>query len=591
MGPGREFSTQLAAHAAAHGDRDALVYVADPDAPADAEALNYVQVHDAANRVGALLQARLRAGERALLMYPPGLHFAIGFLGCLYAGVVPVVVPVPDGQRHRSRRLSVVAHNAGVTALLTERSAVATARQWAEDIHLAELPCIATDPAGPAEAGQCRPPTQDLSRIAFLQYTSGSTSDPRGVAVTAANLAENAQVYLRVTGVAADARHGGWLPMHHDNGLIGLFLAPLYSGGTSVQMPASTFLRHPQRWLHLVDRLDLDVSSAPNFAYELCLRRIQDHQVHGLDLSRWHVAMNGAEPIRAATMRAFLDRFRRYGLRPEALSPGYGLAEATLAVCGAGQGRPFHVVAVDPDRLARGAFHPVPAGPDGEPPAGTREIVSCGRVVDYDLRIVDPDTGRVRADGQVGEIWLRGPSVARGYWRNPEASRATFQAVTADGDAGYLRTGDLGVRHDGELYVTGRIKEVLIVNGRNLYPQDLEVEARLAHQRVATVHGAAFTVLEDQIVLVQEVRAGADPLPDVAGAIGQRLAHEFGVSVSVVLVRSGTVDRTTSGKVQRLAVRAAFTEGRLRSLHSALTPPVRRYLAAAGEPVPAGTAR
>jgi acyl-CoA synthetase (AMP-forming)/AMP-acid ligase II len=591
MRPGREFSAQLAAHAAAHGDRTALVYVADPDAPADAESLSYTQVHDAACRVGALLQAQLRPGERAMLMYPPGPRFAIGFLGCLYAGVVPVVVPVPDGQRHRSRRLSVVAHNAGVTALLTERSAVPTARQWAADTRLADLPCVATDPAVPPEPGQWRPPARDLSRIAFLQYTSGSTSDPRGVAVTAANLAHNAQVYLRVTGVGADARHGGWLPMHHDNGLIGLFLAPLYGGGTSVQMPASTFLRHPQRWLHLVDRFDLDVSSAPNFAYELCLRRIQDHHVHGLDLSRWHVAMNGAEPIRAATMRAFLDRFGRHGLRPEALSPGYGLAEATLAVCGAGLGLPFHVVAVDPDRLAGGEFHPVPAGPDGEPPAGAREIVSCGRVDGYDLRIVDPDTGRVRDDGRVGEIWLRGPSVARGYWRNPEASRATFEAVTADGEAGFLRTGDLGVRHGGELYVTGRIKEVLIVNGRNLYPQDLEAEARLAHQTVATVHGAAFTVAEDQIVLVHEVRAGTEPLPGIAAAIGQRLAQEFGVSVSVVLVRAGTVDRTTSGKVQRLAVRAAFAEGRLRSLHSALTPQVRAYLAAAGEPVPAGTVR
>jgi acyl-CoA synthetase (AMP-forming)/AMP-acid ligase II len=218
-------------------------------------------------------------------------------------------------------------------------------------------------------------------------------------------------------------------------------------------------------------------------------------------------------------------------------------------------------------------------------------------VNDYDLRIVDPDTGRVREDGQVGEIWLRGHSVAKGYWRNAEASRATFEAVTADGDGRYLRTGDLGVRHDGELYVTGRIKEVLIINGRNLYPQDLEAEARLAHQTVATLVGAAFTVSvpEDQIVLVHEVRAGRDGqhlLPGIAGAIRQRLSREFGVSTSVMLVRPGAVHRTTSGKIQRLAVRAAFTQGQLNPLYSALTPEVRGYLATAGEPVlaPAGAA-
>jgi hypothetical protein len=245
MRSGREFSAQMAAHVAAIPGRTALVYVCDQDARA-AESLTYRQVHDAACRVGALLQSRLRPGERAVLMYPPGLPFAIGFLGCLYAGVVPVTVPVPDGQRRRSQRLSTIVHNAGVTALLTERSTVETVRQFAADLQLAELPCLATDVTDLPGPEHWRAPAPTPNRIAFLQYTSGSTSDPRGVAVTAANLADNAGVYQRVTGVGADARHGGWLPMHHDNGLIGLFLAPLYVGGTSVQMAASVFLRHPQ---------------------------------------------------------------------------------------------------------------------------------------------------------------------------------------------------------------------------------------------------------------------------------------------------------------------------------------------------------
>jgi acyl-CoA synthetase (AMP-forming)/AMP-acid ligase II len=573
-----EFSEQLAAHAVAIGDQAALVYVADPDSPDQAETLTYAQVHAAARRVGALLQDRLSAGDRAMLMYPPGLPFAIGFLGCLYAGVVPVAVPLPDGQRHRGERLSAIAQNAGVAALLTEESTVKTVRQWAAETPSAGLPCLATDAADLPAPEQWRAPAADPDRIAFLQYTSGSTSDPRGVVVTAANLAANALVYQRLTGLGSAARFGGWLPMHHDMGLIGLLLGPLYLGATTVQMPASMFLRHPQSWLRLIDRFDLQFSPAPNFAYEMCVRRIQDQHLDGLDLSRWSTALNGAEPIRAGVMRDFLARFAPYGLRPEAPTAGYGLAEATLAVCCPAPGDRTRATAVDPARLARGELHPVPAG--------TRELVSCGPVTEYDLRIVDPDTGRVLPDGRVGEIWLRGPSVARGYWRNAEATAATFAATTADGEGGYLRTGDLGVRHDGELYVTGRIKEILIVNGRNLYPHDLEAEARLAHETLATGVGAAFAVAvpDEQIVLVHEVRAdrsGRDLLPGIAGAVRRQLSREFGVSASVLLVRSGAVHRTTSGKIQRLAVRSEFLRRGLSPVYSELTPAVREYLAGA----------
>lgn len=573
MRPTTEFSERMAAHAAAIGDQAALVYAADPDAPEQAETLTYTQLHTAARRVAALLQDRLHPGDRAMLLYPPGTPFAIGFLGCLYAGVVPVAVPLPDGQRHRGERLSAIARNAGVALLFTEEQTLATVREWAAE----SLPCLATDAAELPAPEQWHAPAADPERIAFLQYTSGSTSEPRGVVVTAANLAANALVYEAVTGLGPGARFGGWLPMHHDMGLIGLLLGPLYLGATTVQMPASMFLRHPQSWLRLIDRFDVAMSPAPNFAYEMCVRRVQDRHIDGLDLSRWRVALNGAEPIRAGTMRDFLARFAPYGLRPDAPTAGYGLAEATLAVCCTGLGRPTRVTAADPARLAAGEVHPGPPG--------ARELVSCGPVTEYDLRVVDPLTRQVLPDGRVGEIWLRGPSVARGYWRNPEATAGSFEASTADGDGGYLRTGDLGVRHDGELYVTGRLKEVLIVNGRNLYPQDLEAEARLAHDMLATGVGAAFTVAvpDEQIVLVHEVRAGRtgrDQLPGVAGAVRRQLSREFGVSASVLLVRSGAVHRTTSGKIQRLAVRSAFLRRGLTPVHSELTPAVRDYLGA-----------
>ncbi|QOC89750.1 fatty acyl-AMP ligase [Micromonospora craniellae] len=573
------FSARMAVNVEQFGERTAFTYVADPmrdDAPVS---YSYAQIHDAARRVGALLQDRLDAGDRAMLLYPPGPQLALAVLGCLYSGVIPIVVPVPDGQQHRSQRLTAIVRNARAAALLTEERVAGDVTTWAEAAGVGDLPRLVTDATALPDVGQFRALPDDPDLIAFLQYTSGSTSQPRGVVVTHGNLADNAEVYQRILGAPSDARHGGWLPMHHDFGLIGLFLSPLYVGSTTVHMPASVFLRHPQSWLFLVDRFDVQISPAPNFAYEMCLNRIAEEKLAGLDLSRWLVAVNGAEPVQASTLTRFRDRFAPYGLRPEAIGPGYGLAEATLAVSCAGQYRLPRITRVDAEHLGRGQARPV--GPDAD--EATRDLVGCGTTSEMDIRIVDSERHVLLPDGEVGEIWLRGPSVARGYWENPEATAAVFDAVTACGERGFLRTGDLGVRLDDELYISGRIKELLIIRGRNLYPQDLEAEARTVHPALALGVGAAFSVPvpEEQVVLVHEVRAGRatpEELARISAAVRHRLSREFGVEASVLLVRPGGVARTTSGKIQRVAVRRAFQEGSLAGTYADLTPEVRAHL-------------
>ncbi|MFV2102050.1 fatty acyl-AMP ligase [Micromonospora sp. LOL_024] len=586
------FRARMEINAERLGERTAFTYAADPLLDGASVNYSYAQIHDAARRVGALLQCRLDAGDRAMLLYPPGPQLALAILGCLYCGVIPIVVPMPDGQQRRSQRLIAIVRNARATALLTEANVAGDVTAWAAAAGVADLPCLVTDAIELPDAEQLRELPEEPGRIAFLQYTSGSTSQPRGVVVTHANLADNAGVYQRILDMPSDARFGGWLPMHHDFGLIGLLLSPLFVGGSTVHMPASVFLRHPQSWLFLIDRFDVHASPAPNFAFEMCLRRIPQEKLAGLDLSRWRLAINGAEPIQASTLTRFRERFAPYGLRPTTVGPGYGLAEATLAVSCSGQRRLPRITRVDAERLGRGELRPVLAATDG----GARDLVGCGGVSEMDIRIVDPRSRTLLADGEVGEIWLRGPSVARGYWENPDATAAVFDAETACGEGGFLRTGDLGVRLDGELYVTGRIKELLIVRGRNLYPQDLEAEARSVHPALALGVGAAFSVPvpEEQVVLVHEVRGGkATPaeLAEITTAVRRQLSREFGVEASVVLVRPGAVQRTTSGKIQRVSVRESFRDGSLVGTYADLTPEVRAHLAGRDQRELAGAVR
>ena len=553
------------------------------------DVLTYGELDRAAGVLGRRLAAEHAPGERVMLMLQDPLTFVRAFFACQYARLVPVPVPLPESSRPHSDRAGGIALDCRPSLVLTDAEHHPQVSAWLcrdglETVPVAVVgaePVADTEPGGPARSSL---PTD----LAFLQYTSGSTSDPKGVMVTQANLAHNIAVGQALLGWDAETRTGSWLPVYHDMGLISMLLAPLRLGGSAVQMPAADFLKHPYAWLELIDRYGVHASGAPNFGYDLCLRRVTDEQLAGLDLSRWRWACNGAEPIDPNTVRRFAERFATAGFRAEALVAGYGLAEATLFVTGSRAGAYPVVTAVDPAALARDELRADPAGTG-------QGLVGCGRTHDLDVRVVDPTTRVALPDGRIGEIWIRGESVAAGYWERPEESGATFAAATASGDGGFLRTGDLGGVLDGELYLTGRIKELLIVHGRNLYPQDIE---RVVRDELPPPHRAmpccAFAVdlgPGAEVVILQEVRrrsVAPDELERLAKTLRAAVTRRLGVRVAAVsLVRMGQVRRTTSGKVRRRQMRELFMAGELVTVHEDLDDDLRqryRYRAPAVAP-------
>jgi acyl-CoA synthetase (AMP-forming)/AMP-acid ligase II len=504
-------------------------------------------------------------GERVLILHSSRRHFVVGFLACLYAGVIAVPAAPPGGLGRHDERIAGIAKDAAVSCVLTSRAEAPAVTQLLARSGHERLTCLPTDVLPPADGDSWQPPRLTPDDVAFIQYTSGSTRDPRGVIVTHRALIANNRAIGAALGTTPGSRIGGWLPLHHDMGLVGQLLHALWLGGTAVLLSPVALVKRPAHWLETVSRYGLTVSGAPDFAYDLCVRRINDSQLAGLDLSGWRIAVSGGEPVNAATLRAFARRFAPAGLDPRALVPCYGLAEATLLVSGSRDG----------------------AAPRTHRLSGTggteTEAVSCGRPVSADVRIVDPDTCEERAHGQIGEIWVRGASVGRGYWARPAETAATFDARIAGGTAGYLRTGDLGALIEGELYVTGRIKDLIVVGGRNLYPQDLERTVRDVSGLFGS--GTAFGVPgeRERIVVIQELRAGSRygvDLAELAAAIQRSLCEQYEVRAGgVLLVRPGTVRRTTSGKLERSTMRRLFLSGELAALHQTIDPEVERLVA------------
>ena len=562
----------LRRHAVERADRPAVTYVHDHDAADGARTLGFAGLDAEARRVGSWLQERCDRGDRVLLLHPPGLPFVTALLGCLYAGVVAVPSPMPGQFQYQQRRVSKIVADARVRVALTDTGQLAEARQWIDAEGLG-LTVAASDGPDFGDAGQWRDPGATAHDLTLLQYTSGSTGDPKGVMVDHANLLHNADSLRRSLGLTEDTNLGGWIPLYHDMGLMGQLLPGLFLGSSCALMSPMAFLKRPHQWLKLIDTYDLGYSAAPNFAYELCLRRVTDAQIAQLDLSGWQFAANGSEPIQASTLRDFAERFAPAGFRAESLAPCYGMAEATVFVSGRSS-RPPRIEPVDAEALEKHLLE-IP-----RPGVTTRELVGCGDVPDFDVRIVDPADRRVLPDGTTGEIWLRGPSVAAGYWDRPEATEETFRARTHDGDGPYLRTGDLGALLDGEIYVTGRSKDLLIVHGRNLYPHDIEHELRLHHPPLAALAGTAFTVPapQEEVVVLHEIRGRFSPeqLRELAVEMRATVYRAFGVrTAGLVLLRPGAVRKTTSGKVQRAEMRGLFLDGALTPVHEEVDPGLR----------------
>ncbi|BBL77217.1 hypothetical protein MishRS11D_43150 (plasmid) [Methylomagnum ishizawai] len=545
----------------AHPERTAL-YCLDGDGAALQH--RYADLDLRARAVAARLQAAVAPGERAVILLPSGAGYVEAFLGCLYAGVIAVPAYPPESPRPQHvRRLAAILADARPRVVLTAAALLDTLRPALADAAAGDAPeFIAVDAIASEWAGAWRDFAPRPEAIAFLQYTSGSTATPKGVMVGHANLMANEQAIQRRFAIGGADTFVSWLPLYHDMGLVGGLLQPLYSGIAVALMSPRQFLERPVRWLEAVSRFGGTVSGGPNFAFQLCAERVSAAQAAGLDLTNWRLAFCGAEPVRRATLDAFAAQFGACGLKPQALYPCYGLAESTLLVAGGQPGGGVASQTFDPAALA---------GHRAEPMAGGVELVDCGWVQDgHELGLFDPASGEPVARGSIGEIWLSGPSVAQGYWRNPAATAASFPVHAGKS---WLRTGDLGyLDADGHVFVTGRLKDVILVRGQNLYPQDIEQAVEEQVELIRKGRVAAFAVEvegREAIGIAAEVSRNIQklvPPETLFQALGAAVAETFQEPACVILLlQPGALPKTSSGKLQRAACRSGWRDGSLDS--------------------------
>ncbi|HEX3129180.1 MAG TPA: condensation domain-containing protein, partial [Thermoanaerobaculia bacterium] len=543
---------------------DRLAYRFLADGEVEEATFTYAELDRRARAIGALLQDLSKRGDRALLLYPASLDYVAAFFGCLYGGIVAVPAYPPRPNRPMPRIRAILSDAQSEVTLTTTGVFAGIERRVEELPDLKALTWRTTDDLDQGWADRWVDPRVDRDTLAFLQYTSGSTATPKGVMVTHGNLLHNENLIKNACEHDGETPCVSWLPLYHDLGLIGNMIQSMYVGTPCTLMAPVSFLQSPVRWLKAISQYRGHTSGGPNFAYELCIYKVSPEQREGLDLSSWRVAFNGAEPVREETLRKFAKVYAPYGFRPEALYPCYGLAETTLIVS-AGTKHERHVATpFRPDELGKNRV--VPAG-EGDP---SRVLVGCGRILgDLEAVIVDPETRERRPEGQVGEIWVKGGSIARGYWNRPDVTEETFHAYTTDGAGPFLRTGDLGFLWGGELYITGRQKDLVIIRGTNHYPQDLELTAERAHRALRPGSGAAFSVDvdgEEKLVIVQEVQreARTADVDEIAAAVRKALADDHEVQLhALALIKPGSVPKTTSGKIQRRQSKADFLEGRL----------------------------
>jgi acyl-CoA synthetase (AMP-forming)/AMP-acid ligase II len=538
--PSMSFSAKLQHWACAKPNDIALQFLS--AAPNETGRLSFCDLNQQAQRLsGRMIRAGL-SGKPVLLPAQSVADFVVAICGCIHAGAIAVPCPIHNRKRGNARMQS-IARDARIAAMLAIGEA--TSERLADVVP--DVPVVSLSRLE-GEDGATKP--QDPHAPTLLQYTSGSTGSPKGVIVTNRNLSANIAMLSRAFGVRHDSRVLTWLPLFHDMGLIGNVLAALYCGVPCAVMPPQVFLQKPLRWLEAISRHGVTISGAPNFAYELCVRRLGEGLVEPLDLRSWKLAVCAAEPVRLSTMRRFTDAFAPHGFSEKALYPCYGLAEATVFVSGGQAGEAIRTL------------------PSGEGVA--RNLVSCGQPAPGTLaRIVDPDTCRAVTDGSEGEIWLRGDHVAAGYWNNPAATAATFRATLADCADDHLRTGDLGVMRNGELYITGRRKDLIIYRGTNLHPEDIEATIGASDGKFGLA-GAVFALdvnNEDQVVAAYEINNAPPTKPRADAMIESALkavAREHGVRLfDLVLLRAGALPRTTSGKVRRDECRKLYVSGDL----------------------------
>jgi acyl-CoA synthetase (AMP-forming)/AMP-acid ligase II len=506
----------------------------------------FAQLDRKARAIGGRLAALRVRGKQVLLPNPPGLEFVANFFGCLYAGAVAVPACSSLLSTRKRDRLRSIVEDADVEFILAASTDSLTSFRNSVDSDdwIARLTLLATDEVAETEAAEWSPTNCRADDVAYIQYSSGSTSAPKGIVISHGNVMCNQEMLQQSFGTSEDSVVVSWLPHFHDMGLVGVLQRAIYVGMSAVLLAPIEFIRRPVQWLRAISRYQAAISIAPNFAYDLCVERVKEEAIGELDLSCWQVAFNGSEPVKVETMKRFAEKFSETGFRRESFYPCYGLAEATVFVT---------------SRLP------------SEPVESRREVVSCGPACTSErVLIVDPQTQRRCSEGNEGEIWIAGPHVAQGYWKRDAETRETFKARLSDNrDGPFLRTGDLGFLLDGELHVTGRLKELIILHGKNHYPQDIEATVATSHPLLRRDGGAAFSVDitgSEALVVLQEVKRQTPPEKsfEIKSAIRQALAEDRAIKpYSIVLLKPNTIPKTSSGKIMRSTCRANFLRNSL----------------------------
>lgn len=534
--------------------------------------LTYEELNSTNKRIAAYLQSQNLIGKRILIMYPFGLEYIKVFLGCLYAGCIPVPVYPPSLSRNLLRLKSIM-KDAETSIILTNSNLLSKIdRRFSDEVIDMDIQWICIDNVHLPESNLWRRPQITGDSIAFLQYTSGSTGNPKGVKISHNNILYNELIMKNTCNHGEDTIMLGWLPLYHDMGLIGNVLHSLYLGATCILLSPMAFLQKPIRWLQAMSKYNANVSGGPNFAYDLCVKKVTEQEKKNLDLSNWNVAFNGSEPIHYKTMKEFSDYFRECGFNSKSFYPCYGMAEATLFISGNTKLQGPKFKSFDIESLKENKVREV-----SELSENSKLLVGCGEPRPQNsVLIVNPDSKNICSLDEIGEIWVKSSSVSPGYFGKKEETDYTFNGTLSNsGKSGYLRTGDLGFLNNNQLFVTGRLKDIIIIKGKNYYPQDLELITEEAHVAIRSGFSAAFTIevgTEEKLIIVAEVERSYRvreknaneqkiKLREVSSLVRQKVMEEHQIQpYQICLIKTGKIPKTSSGKIQRKACKQAFLE-------------------------------
>jgi len=554
---------------------DKVVYTFLVDGESSQVSLTYYQLEQKAKAIATYIQSLCEPQARVLLLFPPGLGFIEAFFGCLYAGVIAVPAYPPRPNRSIERIQSIINSSEPTLALTTDQIISNLQKQADRTPELKLLKWLATDKIDLESSSGFTPQTVSSQNLAFLQYTSGSTAEPKGVKIAHHNLLHNLQAIHNCFQHHQQSKGVIWLPPYHDMGLIGGILQPLYGNFPVILMSPLMFLQNPLRWLIAISKHQATTSGGPNFAYDLCVKKFKPELLPDLDLSRWDLAFNGAEPINSETIEKFSTTFAPYGFQTKAFYPCYGMAEATLIIAGGNKRYEPIAKIVDSKELEKNKI-----ALQDKSTSETRTLISCGQTLpDQIIKIVNPETLRPCKPEEIGEIWVSGASIAHGYWHQAQASEHTFQANIQDHtDVCFLRTGDLGCMIEAELFVTGRLKDLIIINGRNHYPQDLERTVEAGSEFIRTSGTASFVIndeAQEKLVILSEIERrywnprskkksnqsdeGNKQLPDLQQLIRRQIVQHHDLQVHhILLLKPGSIPKTSSGKIQRHVCRNIY---------------------------------